>query len=328
MDKSITKIPTLGMSRADWLAERRKSLGGSDMGAVLGLNRFRSPYSVWADKTGKLPDAEDTEAMRIGRDLEPYVLRRFAEKSGLRTRHINAIMRNDAFPHIHANVDSVVIGQRAGVEAKTASALNTRAFSGGDFPESYYAQCVTYLAITGYQRWYLAVLIMGREFKIYQMTRVFNDDAPEWCEASIYVSDGEVTALAAAAADFWRYVETNTPPPVDGLKATGEALTAIYSQSDGGTVDLAAVDSGIRNYLMLKKQVDELSGMMEEQKNQIMAYMEDAERGETGNVRIIWKTQTREVFDRKSFQKAYPEIDLSLYSKTSTSRPFKLTVVK
>ena len=119
------------------------------MGAVLGLNRFRSPYSVWADKTGKLPDAEDTEAMRIGRDLEPYVLRRFAEKSGLRTRHINAIMRNDAFPHIHANVDSVVIGQRAGVEAKTASALNTRAFSGGDFPESYYAQCVTYLAITG-----------------------------------------------------------------------------------------------------------------------------------------------------------------------------------
>ena len=71
MHSSITKIPTAGMNHNDWLAERRKSLGGSDMGAVLGLNRFRSPYSVWADKTGKLPDTADSEAMRIGRDLEP-----------------------------------------------------------------------------------------------------------------------------------------------------------------------------------------------------------------------------------------------------------------
>lgn len=328
MYKSISKIPTAGMIHTDWLDERRKSLGGSDMGAVLGLNRFRSPYSVWADKTGKLPDAEDTEAMRIGRDLEPYVLRRFAEKSGLKTRHIHALLRNDAFPHIHANVDSVVVGQKAGVEAKTASALNTRAFSGGDFPESYYAQCVTYLAITGYQRWYLAVLIMGKEFKIYQMTRIFNDAVPDWCESSIYVSDGELQALAAAAEDFWKYVETNTPPPVDGLSATGEALTAIYKQSNDETVDLTAVDSSIRNYLAIKKQVDELSNLMEEQKNQIMAYMGEAERGEAGNVRISWKTQTRETFDKKSFQKAHPEINLSQYRKISTSRPFKLTVAK
>ena len=33
----------------------------TDMGAVLGLNRFRSPYSVWADKTGKLPDTAGTD---------------------------------------------------------------------------------------------------------------------------------------------------------------------------------------------------------------------------------------------------------------------------
>ena len=75
----IARINTAGMTRQDWLAERRHSLGGSDMGAVLGLSRWRSPYTVWADKMGLLPDQEDSEAMRIGRDLEPYVLQRFCE---------------------------------------------------------------------------------------------------------------------------------------------------------------------------------------------------------------------------------------------------------
>ena len=59
----LTQIPTAKMSRAEWLAERRKSIGGSDAAAVIGLSRFASPYTVWLDKTGRLPDKGDTEAM-------------------------------------------------------------------------------------------------------------------------------------------------------------------------------------------------------------------------------------------------------------------------
>ena len=50
----MQKISTRGMSREEWLKERKKSLGGSDMGAVLGLNKYRSPYTVWAEKTGSI----------------------------------------------------------------------------------------------------------------------------------------------------------------------------------------------------------------------------------------------------------------------------------
>lgn len=79
----MQKISTLGMSREEWLEERRKSLGGSDMGAVLGLNRYRSPYTVWAEKTGRIGEEPDNEAMRQGRDLEQYVASRFEEASRL-----------------------------------------------------------------------------------------------------------------------------------------------------------------------------------------------------------------------------------------------------
>ena len=96
----VTKIPIDGMSREEWLAERRKSLGGSDMGAVLGLNKYRSPYAVWAEKTGLIGETPDNEAMRQGRDLEEYAACRFEEASDKVVRRVNYILRNDDAPHL------------------------------------------------------------------------------------------------------------------------------------------------------------------------------------------------------------------------------------
>ena len=114
----LTKISTASMSREDWLAERRHSLGGSDMGAMLGLNRWSSPYSVWAEKTGRLPPKEDNEAMRQGRDLEEYVASRFTEKSGKQVQRMNYLLRNDDAPYLHANIDRRILGEGAALSAR------------------------------------------------------------------------------------------------------------------------------------------------------------------------------------------------------------------
>lgn len=79
MRSDIIKISTKGMSRQEWLEERRNAIGGSDTSAILGLNPYATPYTVWADKTGRLPEKEDSEAMRQGRDFEQYVADRFTE---------------------------------------------------------------------------------------------------------------------------------------------------------------------------------------------------------------------------------------------------------
>ena len=68
MYRNLTKISTIGMSHEEWLTHRQKSIGGSDASAIIGLNQYSSPYTVWADKLGKLPPKEDNEAMRLGRD--------------------------------------------------------------------------------------------------------------------------------------------------------------------------------------------------------------------------------------------------------------------
>lgn len=132
---SMTKIPTLGMRREDWLEERRKSIGGSDAAGILGLNRYSSPFILWLDKTGQLPEKEETEAMRIGRDLEDYVAKRWSEATGKKVRRENHLIRNSLYPFAHADVDRMVVSENAGLECKTTSTLDLRQFHGVEFPE-------------------------------------------------------------------------------------------------------------------------------------------------------------------------------------------------
>jgi putative phage-type endonuclease len=324
----MQKISTATMSREDWLQERRGSLGGSDMGAVLGLNHYASPFSVWADKTGRTPPQEDNEAMRIGRDLEDYVARRFTEASGLKVQRENYLLRNDSAPHLHANIDRRVVGRRAGLECKTASALNARRFAGGEFPESYYAQCVTYLAVTEWDRWYLAVLILGRGFLVYQMTTVPDDEVPAWCEGSVYVSPEEIQALKIAAVDFWGYVERDEQPPVDGTDATGDALQTIYAEDNGGEVSLMGRESLLSDYFSLKAQEDALKQSMEAIRQTIMEDMGEAATAICEGYKVSWKAQERKTFDAKAFQKDHPREDLSGYYKITAMRPMKITEVR
>lgn len=67
-------------ARAAFLAERRKGIGGSDCGAIVGLDPRRTRYGLWREKRG-LPDNDDGKpaARRRGNYLEAAILRRYAE---------------------------------------------------------------------------------------------------------------------------------------------------------------------------------------------------------------------------------------------------------
>ena len=318
----MQKISTRGMSREEWLEERKKSLGGSDMGAVLGLNKYRSPYTVWAEKTGRIGEEPENEAMRVGRDLEPYVASRFEEVSRKGVRRMNYLLRREDCPHLHANIDRQILGESSGLECKTASALNLKRYEGGDFPESYYAQCVTYLAVTGWERWFLAALVLGKGFYCYQITTVPDDYVPGWCESSVYVSPDEIAALKRCAADFWHdYVETDNPPPMDGTDSTTEALETIY-EGGGGEVELFGRERLVEQYQYLMSRKNAIEKSADAIKQQLMNDLGDNERGYCGRYTVDWKGQSRQTFDAKAFAKDHPGMDLSRYYKTTNFRKF------
>ncbi len=321
----ITKIKTT--THEEWLEERKKSLGGSDVGAVLGMSEYSSPYSIWAEKTGKLPAFEGNEWTKLGNDLEGYVAQRFTEASGLKVVNDSSTWRNDKYPHLHANIDRRVVGMKAGVECKLTSELNAKKYKNGEFPDRFYAQCVTYLAVTELERWYLAVLIYGKGIKIYQMTRIPNDVVPEWCEASVYVDDGEIEALVKATADFWEYVKSGNAPMTDGSASTTETLKTLYPESNGDTVSLMAFESDLQQYKHLASMESDYKKMKDECANKIKAFMGDAGKGESTKYKVTWSSSVRSSFDHKAFAKDNLGIDLSAYYKETQTRTFRVNEI-
>lgn len=299
-------VHTKDMPREEWLKYRRMGIGGSDAGAIVGLNPYATPYTAWADKTGRLPEQEDNEAMRQGRDLESYVATRFEEATGKRVKRRNVMFQHDDFDFVVANIDREVIGERAGLECKTTSIMNLKRFKNGEFPDQYYSQCVHYLAVTGWEKWYLAVLVLNQGFYVYEIDR----------------DEDEIAALMEAEKEFWEtYVVPDVPPPVDGYQPTTKALNAVYSGGDGGECDLVCGNT-IENYLALKASKKQIDLEIEQLEQQIKTEMGDCESGECGNYQVTWRSQSRQTFNVKQFSSDHPELDLSSYYKNTKYRVF------
>ena len=107
-------ISTLNLSKEDWLRYRKCGITGTDAGAILGLNPYRSAFQVYHDKISDTFENIDNEAMRQGRDLEDYVAQRFTEATGLKVRRANAIYQSEEHPLLLADFDRLIVGQKTG----------------------------------------------------------------------------------------------------------------------------------------------------------------------------------------------------------------------
>lgn len=302
-------IDTKNMTRSEWVESRKSGIGGSDAAAIVGLSPYSTPYTVWADKTGRIPPVEDNEAMRQGRDLEEYVAYRFCEETGKRCRRKNAILKNTDYPFAHANVDRWVVSENAGLECKTTTTLSLKKFKNGEFPDTYYCQCMHYMAVTGADRWYLAVLVLGREFMVYTIER----------------DEEEIAALMDQESVFWGYVERDEEPPVDGLDPTGKAIGVIYADvQDDGVVDLMGMESNIRSYQDIKATIKGLEKQLKQQEQEIKVALGESPKGIVGGFTVNWKPQERKTFQTKDFVADHPEMDLGSYYKTTAFRKFEI----
>ena len=290
----ITKIAT--PNKEEWKKLRHQYIGGSDAAAIVGLNPFASAYSLWAEKTDRVPPFEGNLTTEVGTYLEDFVAKKFEEETGKKVRRENHSILNDQYPWAIANVDRVVVGEDAGLEIKTTSELNMKSFKNGEYPSQYYAQCVHYLAMTGKQRWYLAVLIGNKEFKWFTIER----------------DEAEIAALMKAEEEFWQHVKDNTPPEADGHKSTTETIKTVFAQSNDEEVSLFGYEDCLKQYIALGKQVKELKTLQDEMANKVKSFMGSAGKGMSDHYKVSWTT---------SIKKAH-------YVNESVSRTFRVTEIK
>lgn len=305
-----TRIPVGGLSREEWLRLRKTGIGGSDAGAICGLNPYSSPMSVYCDKAGDgLEEENGREAIRQGHDLEGYVAQRFMEATGLKVRHSNYMYRSRKNPFMIADVDRLVVGEDAGLECKTASAYNAGKWKDGEIPPHYVLQCAHYMAVTGKRAWYIAVVILGQEFKYHKL--VWNDEL--------------IGQLIRIERDFWEnHVLPGNMPDPDGSEPCSEVLEQYFHTArKDSAIELVGFDGKLARREEILLQIAELEKEQHRIEQEVKLYMKNNERAFSGKYRVSWGNVETARLDAKRIRQEMPEIYRD-YAKISTSRRFQI----
>ena len=264
--------------RAD-IENRTDYIGGSDVGVVMGVNPWKSRYTLWAEKCGLIEpeDISDVDAVWFGMMEESIIAERFTMKTGLKVRKSNYAYTVEEFPFLRGHVDRIASRGKWGLEIKTTSSWNKTKYDDGEIPESHYWQVQLYLFLTGYDTWYVAT---KRDNRFY-ITKVTRDD-----EA--------IERMLDACKDFWEHVQSGTPVEIDGSDSTAETLERMYpEETQGETVNLDQLEGTLVALQAIGQQEKNLKTLKTQYQNEIKALMGESEKGETSQFTVTWKANAK-----------------------------------
>lgn len=303
-------VSTEKLPYAKWLEYRRHGIGGSDAAVVCGISRYKSPFELWLDKTGQLPEQEAGEPAYWGTLLEPVVRNEFQKRTGIEVSTPKQLLQSEKYPFMLANLDGICEHPELGTcvfEAKTASAYKASEWENA-IPDEYMLQIQHYMAVTGYKGAYIAVLIGGNSFKWKFIER----------------DEELISMLIKLESDFWAHVQNNTPPPIDGSEATAKYLAEKFAECKIGVITLP--DSAaeiIAQYDTVSARLEELTEQKRLAENQLKEMLGNNECGIVGNSVVTWKAVSQERLDTKALKAEQPAL-YKQYANKTTYRRFSI----
>lgn len=301
--------------------DRDKFVGGSDAGAILGVNPWKSAYTLWAEKTGLIetPDISDKAAVWWGTMEEDIVAKRFEILENKKVRRSNKTYYINEFPFICAHVDRMVVGEKAGLECKTMTARNNIDLESGEVPAQYYAQCQFYMLCTGLLIWYIAIKRDNAELYVIRIER----------------DEEYIQSMLQAVIEFWKHVLDKTPPEIDGSYSTQQTINAMYPAEDAADTkdNPVYITSDITEMLESMKMLDESIHALETQKEALIStikdWMKDNTYAQGERYKLRWNVvRGRKSIDTKRLQAEMPEVYEKYLKQGSDYRTFKYEEVK
>ena len=297
-------------NKQEWLRERKNYLGGSDLGAIAGLNPYRTALDVYLDKTSDDIRCETSPAMRWGTLLEDTIAKEYAEVTGQTIEIEPNTIYHPSMKFLGANIDRWVGDKEYVLECKTAGFTRGKEWGeeGTDqIPESYLVQVAYYAAICAVPKIDIAVLIGGQDFRIYtyERTKELEDK------------------LIKIACNFWHnHIEKMIPPKCVSTRDTFN----LFPQSNYH--EIVAESNIIEKLQELKGAKEEesmIQSTIEKLKTDIQEFMRDYDVliDNQGNVIATWKNTTpRSFFDLKRFKDEAKDLYLKYTSHAKQSRMF------
>ena len=301
--------------------ERRKYIGGSDIASVMMMSRWKTPLTLWLEKTGEIEpdDLSDNEAVQLGVELEDFVAHKFAKEIGKKVRKTNKIYFHKKYPFLAAHVDRLIVGSEELLECKTCSSYKQDEWKDEviiveengekkeiikqNTPYEYVLQCIWYMGILGKKVCYIAVLIGGQKFKYRKIE----------FDAELF------NIMVDMAVEFWNCVQTKTMPALS--PEDSNTLSKVYSTHSEDYLEYQDVEEKIEKLQEVKagiKTLDVEKKMLEaELKNIINTHAGIL----TDKFKVSWLSEERPVVntERLKADNLYEK-----YTDKSTTRSLKV----
>lgn len=297
----------------EWLQARREGIGSSEVGTILGLNKFETPYQLWRRKRGIDPPEEENFFMKAGHYLEDAVSRFFADETGVEIIKASAgeyIVVNDEKPFLRVSPDRTYwlpnmvrnAANKGIVECKTTQLP----ISEDDIPMSWFTQLQYQLGVTGMKQGAIAWLTQGREFGY-----VTYDFDPDYFQF-----------IVGKAEDFWKecIVGGAEPPAISAEDVLIKAPQSVTGKTIEATEELAKAIGKLKN---MKKGYSVLESRIDAASEAVKLAMGDAEAiTYNGSTLVTWKSGKKESFrfDAKRYEAEHPDLCKDYMVKTFSRR--------
>ncbi len=311
-------------NRAEWLEGRKHGMGGSDVAACLGLSPWHTPVELWQEKRGEAEPQQETMAMHFGSVLEEIVAKEFAERTGFEVNTYPFTICDGEGDWMRANLDRIIGTEnniKAILECKTANAYSASLWGDSQLEELQAGKVVTehriplyyetqvqwYLMLAQVEICYVAVLIGGNDFRVYEVHR--NDEA--------------ISAIKEKVSAFWfDYVLGGKQPAAMDI----DDIRHLYKRETGPMVEAseeAAIVIGEYRTLKgqeaeIKKQLDSLATKL----GDLIGFNEGLLLG--GVKAVTFKAQSRATFDSKQLKKDDPELWIKYVGQSAPSRVLRV----
>ncbi len=199
-------------NQEEWHRLRSLGLGGSDAAAAIGLNKYKTPYRLWAEKIGILQpdDLSKNEAVEYGNLMEPIGAELYQRRTGKKLHSVHRVLQHPEHSFALVNLDRRVVGEDKLVEIKSAGIvapvnLDDYGDPGTDkVPLHYRIQCLHSMLVTGFVESDLAVVFGGRPFAYYTIPRVEADIE------NLIVLERAFWDRVLTGRDIWRQMQDAT----------------------------------------------------------------------------------------------------------------------
>jgi len=301
--------------RKTWLQERKTYIGGSDLGCILGLSKYKSVLDIYLDKTSDIINETTSEAAHWGNILEDVVAQEYSIRTDQRVYEADGLIRHPKHSFLAVNIDRWVDGDndtRHILECKTASFMKAKEWGeqGTDqIPPNYLYQVAYYSAICNVEKVDIAVLIGGQEFRMYK-----------------YIKDVELeNKLIQVACAFWNnYVALGIAPEA----SNASDVVTLYPNSNGSTIEAdAALLKEVEDLKEIKAQEKMIAAQKIALETKIKSSIGENEALVTpyGELLATWKNnKARKVLDTKKLELENAVIYQQYLTERAGSRAFLL----